>query len=202
MSVTENVVYRTLPDDSAISYRSIPRGCSGVADSLAQARVRYRNELTALLDVDRHELPPVVEHVEAKVAGLWVRSRVGAVHRDRLTDRMFLQRLLDPGELQDQIRTYAADVDAVVVLAEPEDPVASVLDQMDREDAVVVTFPDDRAGLSWTAIHGPGAGGADALPVAHVASGLRDCPIEAFAHTCVGDTRAVRLGPWDLARAS
>ncbi|AQA01179.1 hypothetical protein BVC93_00685 [Mycobacterium sp. MS1601] len=223
MSVTENVVFRTLSEESkdvgsissaarsprpllepSISYRSIPGRCVGVASTLAEARVSYRAELTELLNLDRHELPPVVEHVEAKVAGMWVRSKVGAVHRDRLTDRMFLQRLLESGDVQDEIRTYVSGVEAVVVLAEPEDPVATVLDQMAPDDAVVVTFPDDRAGLGWTAIHGPRAAGPDGLPVAHVASGLRACPIEAFAATCIAENhqRAVRLEPRALAEAS
>jgi hypothetical protein len=209
MTVTENVVYRTLPEaHPAISYRSVPGQCAGTADTLAQARASYRGELTQLLGVERHELPPVVEHVEARVAGIWVRSKVGAVHRDRLTDRMFLQRLLGPGDLQDQVRAYLGSaaghgLEAVVVLAEPEDPVATVLDQMAPEDAVVVTYPDERDGLGWTAIHGPYAAGPDALPVAPLEADIRECPIEAFAATCLKEHRlpAVRIEPHTLAAA-
>jgi hypothetical protein len=210
MSVTENVVYRTAPEgEPVISYRSMPAHCAGTAETLAQARASYRAELTQLLDVDRYDLPPVVEHVEAKVAGIWVRSKVGAVHRDRLTDRMFLQRLLTPGDLQDQVRDYLGTaaghgVEAVVVLAEPEDPVATVLDQMAPGDAVVVTYPNERDGLGWAAIHGPESAVPEELPVARLDVGLRECPIEEFADSCVAEhhRRAVRLGVTDLARAS
>ncbi|MDF2826259.1 MAG: hypothetical protein K0R68_3667 [Mycobacterium sp.] len=207
MSTNENVVFRTQPDDQpAITYRSVPSHCAGTADTLAEARTSYRAELTHLLDVDRHELPPVVEHVEAKVAGIWVRSKVGAVHRDRLTDRMFLQRVLASGQMQDEVRAYLDSVtgygtEPVVVLAEPEDPVGSVLDQMTPDDALVVTYPDERDGLGWAAIHGPHAAGFDELPVARVD---RDLPIESFAATCVSEhrLRAVRVAPFGLPRAS
>jgi hypothetical protein len=210
MAVTENVVYRTAPEGQpVISYRSMPADCVGTAETLAQARASYRAELTQLLHVERYDLPPVVEHVEAKVAGIWVRSKVGAVHRDRLTDRMFLQRLLTPGDPQDEVRAYlgsaaGAGVEAVVVLAEPEDPVATVLDQMAPGDAVVVTYPSERDGLGWTAIHGPEAAAPDELPVARLDGGLRECPIEAFADSFAAEhrQRAVRLEVTDLARAS
>ncbi|MET0901564.1 MAG: hypothetical protein ABWY45_26915 [Mycobacterium sp.] len=210
MTTTENVVYRTYTDEHpAIRYRSLPSRCTGAAETLAEARVSYRTELTGLLDVERYALPPVVEHVEARVAGIWVRSKVGAVHRDRLSDRMFLQRLLESGSLQDELRAYLGDaagrgVEPVVVLTEPEDPVASVLDQMTPGDAVVATYPDAHEGLGWAAIHGPQAAGFDELPVAQFDSGLRDVPIEAFAQTCLAThrQRAVRVGPYALAQAS
>ena len=198
MSTRENVVFRARTTGRpAITYRSVPSHCAGVADSLAQARTRYRTELTHLLDVERHQLPPVVEHVEANVAGIWVRSKVGAVHRDRLTDRMFLQRVLAAGEVQDEVRAYldsAAECGAepVVVLAEPEDPLATVLDQMTPDAALVVTYPDEDAGLGWAAIHGPGAPGPDQLPVARVDRALS---IESCAF------KAVRIEQWELPRA-
>ena len=210
MTSTENVVYRigTTPQ-APIEYRSLPSRCAGTADTLAEARVSYRTGLTDLLDVERHALPPVVEHVEAKVAGIWVRSKVGSVHRDRLSDRMFLQRLLEPGHLQDELRAYLGEevdrgVEPVVVLTEPEDPVASVLDQMTPGDAVIATYPDEHAGLGWAAIHGPQAAGFGELPVAQFDSGLRDVPIETFAQVCLAThrQRAVRVEPYALAKAS
>jgi hypothetical protein len=57
-----------------------------------------------MLGVSRRELPPVVEHLEAVVADMWVRSEVGAVHRDPLGDRMFLQTLLSKGPAQDAMQ--------------------------------------------------------------------------------------------------
>lgn len=210
MTTNENVVFRTHPEERpAISYRSVQSHCTGVAETLAEARASYRSELTSLLNVDRRQLPPVVEHVEARVAGIWVRSKVGAVHRDRLSDRMFLQRLLGPGHLQDEVRAYldtasGNGLEPVVVLTEPDDPVSSVLDQMSPDDAVVVTYPDERDGLGWAAIHGPEAVGFDELPVAQFDSGLRELPIESFAQTCIDAhrVRAVRVDPIVLKQAS
>ena len=54
------------------------------------------------------DLPPVIEHLEAVVDGMWVRSKVGAVHRDRSADRMFLQTLLAPGSAQETLRAQVA----------------------------------------------------------------------------------------------
>ena len=98
MNNVENVVYRYNPDEHpAVRYHAIPSGCAGGANDLGAARSSYRSDLIGLLHVDRHDLPPVIEHLEAVVDGMWVRSKVGAVHRDRSADRMFLQTLLAPG---------------------------------------------------------------------------------------------------------
>ncbi len=185
----ENIVFTVGPDElPAIRYRTIPRACSGFASTLAEARASYRGELTGLLNVERHELPPVIEHVEAKVHGLWVREKVGAVHRDCRADRMLLQTLLAPGEAQAQLRAHvaaAADagVEPVVVLVEPNDTVASVLDQMAPEDAVVVAYADPAdptAEIAWAAVYGPEAKGACDIPVV-VDDDIREMPIGRFA---------------------
>jgi hypothetical protein len=210
MSTIENVVYTYEPDDNpAIRYHSIPSSFVGAAETLAEARSSYRSDLTGLLHVDRHGLPPVVEHVEAVVAGMRVRTKVGAVHRDRTRDRMFLQTLLAPGGPQDEIREYldtigTAGIDPVVVLAEPEDPIASVLDQMTPQDAVVVTYPDADAVVGWAAIYGPQAPGVhDDLPSAPLDPAVREMPIEAFtdAYALTRHRRAVRVCPNPLPEA-
>ena len=118
-----------------IRYHSIPPSCAGAANTLADARASYRADLTGLLHVGKRELPPVTEHVETVVHGMLVREKVGAVHRDHAADRMFLQTLLADGQAQDELRAYldracGAGVEPVVVLAEPQDTVGSVLDQM------------------------------------------------------------------------
>ncbi|WP_197380768.1 hypothetical protein [Mycolicibacterium mengxianglii] len=210
MTTNENVVFRNHSDQQpGITYRSLPSHCAGAADTIAEARASYRNELTSRLNLDRHELPRVIEHVEAKVAGIWVRSKVGAVHRDRLSDRMFLQRVLSAGDVQDEVRAHLGaaterGAEPVIVLAEPEDPVGTVLDQMTPDDALVVTFPDERRGLAWAAIHGPHSAGFDELPVARFDTGIRELPIESFAESCIAEhrLRAVRVEPYVLARAS
>ena len=97
-------------------------------NTLADARASYRADLTGLLHVGKRELPPVIEHVETVVHGMWVREKVGAVHRDHAADRMFLQTLLADGQAQDELRAYldracGAGVEPVVVLTEPQDTV-------------------------------------------------------------------------------
>ena len=94
----EHVIYSYAPERRpAIRYRSVPSLRTGEANTLGAARSSFRTDLARWLHVDRRELPTVTEHLEAVVAEMWVRTKVGAVHRDRLEDRMFLQTLLKDG---------------------------------------------------------------------------------------------------------
>jgi hypothetical protein len=164
----ENVVYSITPDDRpAIRFRAIPSDCSGVAATLGDARATYRAELINRLGVGRRDLPPVIEHVEAVVHGMWVREKIGAVHRDHYADRMFLQALLAPGAAQDRLRAHVENAahcgtDPVVVLVEPDEPVAAVLDQMTPHDAVVVAYSDPDDVVGWAAMYGESVVGAPA----------------------------------------
>ncbi|MCW2685464.1 MAG: hypothetical protein JWR37_354 [Mycobacterium sp.] len=98
-------MYRYVPEYvPSITYHSMRHARAGGANTLDDARKSYRSNMTKLLDVSRHELPPVVEHLEPVVAGVWVRTRVGAVHRDPVSDRMSLQSLLSAGRAQDELR--------------------------------------------------------------------------------------------------
>lgn len=161
MSARENVVYNYSPEFApAIRYRAIPSSCTGAAETLAEARAAYRSDLSGLLRVGRCELPPVVEHVETKVLGILVREKVGAVHRDLVADRMLLQTLLADGQAQQELRAYldsasGVGVEPVVVLADPQDTVDSVLEQMTGTDAVVVAHCDPARAVGWAAIYGP-----------------------------------------------
>ena len=81
--MTEQVIIRHDPDHQpALTFRGVPSGCTGGANTMAEARGSYRTCLSARLHVDRRALPPVVEHIEGSVGGMWVRTKVGAVHRD------------------------------------------------------------------------------------------------------------------------
>ena len=190
-NVKENVVYSYVPDEEpAVRYHSIPLSCAGAANTLADARASYRADLTGLLHVGKRELPPVTEHVETVVHGMLVREKVGAVHRDHAADRMFLQTLLADGQAQDELRAYldracGAGVEPVVVLAEPQDTVGSVLEQMTPTDTVVVAYPDPDRDVGWTAIYGPEAEDvADVVDVPRLSTGggaLCHMPIDALA---------------------
>ncbi|CAN5756275.1 hypothetical protein BH09ACT7_BH09ACT7_18120 [soil metagenome] len=188
MNNIENVVHRYHSDDQpAIRYHAIPSGCAGSAEDLSAARSAYRGDLTALLNVGRHDLPPVVEHLEAVVEGMWVRTKVGAVHRDHTGDRMFLQTLLAPGRVQDDLRAQlelaaGRGLDPVVVIVEPADSVGSVLDQMTPRDTVVLAYSDAQTGVGWALIYGPEAAGHQDIPRAPSGAQLRDMTVGEFAH--------------------
>ena len=98
---TEHVFTATPRSVPFITFCSLPHGCTGGAATLDAARKMYRSTMSGLLGKSRHELPPLVEHLEAVVADMWVRTEVGAVHRDPLGDRMFVQTLLSKGPAQD-----------------------------------------------------------------------------------------------------
>jgi hypothetical protein len=188
MNTVENVVYRYQPENQpALRYHAIPSGCAGGAEDLGAARSAYRSDLTALFGVERHDLPRVVEHLEAVVEGMWVRTKVGAVHRDNAGDRMFLQTLLAPGRVQDDLRAQlelaaGRGMDPVVVIVEPADTVGSVLDQMTPHDTVLLAYSDIEATVGWAVVHGPEAAGHQDIPRVPSGAQLRDMSIGEFAH--------------------
>jgi hypothetical protein len=156
---TEHVLFRYDHESvPSISFYSLPRGCTGGAETLDAARKMYRSTMSELLGVSRHELPRVVEHLEAVVADMWVRTAVGAVHRDARSDRMLLQTLLSTGPAQDAMQADLKRADSnqganpVVVIVEPYDAVGTVLDQMRPADTVLVVHCDTRNVLAWVTI--------------------------------------------------
>jgi hypothetical protein len=197
---TEHVVFRYDRNRSpSISYHSMPHGCTGAANTLLAARQHYRSTVTRLLGVSRDQLPPMDEYMEAAVAGMWVRDKIGAVHRDPFKDRMFLNALLSAGHTQDAVRTFVEELtcrgaNPVVALAEPDDTVGSVLDQMRSEDTLVVAFPEPADRIGWFAICGSRAAPAhDAVPLI-AGTKLRAMPISSL--TCgSGAAKALRVQP-------
>ena len=198
---TEHVLFRYDPGSvPAISFHSLPHGCTGGAETLDAARKIYRSTMSELLGVSRYELPPVVEHLEAVVADMWVRTELGAVHRDRLSDRMFLQTLLSTGPAQDAMQADLKRANSnqganpVVVIVEPNDAVGTVLDQMRAANTVLVVHCDTRNVLAWVTIYGPNAQGADDIQRIPAHADLRTMPITFLTDACVtGNRRAVRL---------
>ena len=166
-ATAEHVVYSYYHGASpAIQYHSVPHACAGGADTLQEARKSYRSDMTELLGVSQRELPPVVEHLEAAVAGMWVRDKIGAVRRDAAGDRMLLQTLLSEGPVQvalgnDMERAASRGARVVVVIVEPDDTVGVVLDQMRAQDVLFVVHSDAEHIARWVAMYGPGANGGD-----------------------------------------
>ena len=94
-ATSEHVVYAYRHGASpAITYHSVPHACAGGAATLDEARKSYRSSMAEKLGVGQRKLPPVVEHLEAVVAGMWVRDKIGAVRRAAADDRMLLQACL------------------------------------------------------------------------------------------------------------
>jgi hypothetical protein len=202
----EHVAYRFDADCEEITFHSFPHGCTGYAVTLDDARKAFRASMIELLVIGRRELPRVVEHLEAIVDGIWVRTKVGAVHRDLSSDKMFLQTLLAEGAAQDALRHHlqgAVNQGAtpVVVIVEPGETLGSVLDQMSADDVLVVAHADPHKAVRWVALYGPCAIGADEARQIADQEQLRTTTIEVFTHTYgTDDVRPSRTVPKSAVR--
>jgi hypothetical protein len=144
---------------------------TGDANTLAEARESYRHNVTEQARIQCQEAP-AVEHLETALAGMWVRAKVAAAHRDPSTDQMFLLTLLSQGSAQDALRgslahTTSLGFNPVVVVVEPDETVSAVLDQTRTDDTLFVVHSDADNTLRWIAIHGPDAAGSRRGAVAH-----------------------------------
>jgi hypothetical protein len=159
-----------------------------------------------LLGVSRHELPPMIEHVEAVVAGMWVRTKVGAVHRDPVTDRMFLQTLLSAGHAQNALKNHVEratrrGIEPVVVIVEPDDRLGAVLDQMTAEDVLIVAHADTENVVGRVALYGPRACRADDAHEVTDNPELRAMAVDALTQAHAGGSLVVQLHPFLSRRA-
>jgi hypothetical protein len=182
-ATTEHVVYAYHHGASpAITYHSVAHACAGRAGTLSEARSSYRSDIAELRGVGQRDLPPVVEHLEAIVAEMWVRDRIGAMRRDSMGERMFLQALLSEGPAQSTLRAHieraaSRGMRAVVVIVEPDDTVGSVLDQMRAEDVLFVAHRDTDTTVRWSALFGPDAEDTDEAVRLPDNVGLRAMPV-------------------------
>jgi hypothetical protein len=199
--MTDHVIFRYDPDNlPELTFRAVPSGCAGGANTMTEARASYRTSLSARLHVDRRALPPVVEHLEGLVCGMWVRTKVGAVHRDKSSDRMLLQILLAAGDeqagLRDEVaRLTEAGAEPVVVLAEPDHMIETLLDQMSARDALLVAHSEDNGSVGWSVLYGPESFGGQDVPHVHDDAGLRATPVATFTQTCSGVGGVVQRRP-------
>ena len=195
--MTDHVIFRYDPEQQPeITFRGVPSGCAGGANTLAEARTAYRTCLSARLHVDRRSLPPVVEHLEGQVCGMWVRTKVGAVHRDKSSDKMLLQILLaERSGLREEVaRLTSAGAEPVVVLAEPDHVLEAVLDQMSARDTLLVAHSDDDGSVGWGVLYGSESSGGQDVPHAADDIAFRVTPVSAFTQTCIGG-RVVQRRP-------
>jgi hypothetical protein len=196
-TTTDHVAYRYDPRCApCLTYHSIPHGLTGSANTLTGARKSYRHNLAELAGIRRQRVPPAVERLEAALAGMWVRAKVTAAHRDPSTDQMFLHTLLSEGPAQDALRARLARATSlgfgpVVVIVEPYETVSAVLDQARAEDTLFVVHSDTENILRWIAIHSPDAGGSARAPLLMDHAGLRTMPVRVL-------TQMYALGPQEL----
>ncbi|HVQ87218.1 MAG TPA: hypothetical protein VMT88_03455 [Actinomycetes bacterium] len=194
---TDHVIYRYDPlGTPCLTYHSIPGGLTGGAKTLAEARECYRHNVTELERNQRQGVPPAVEHLETALAGMWVRAKVAAAHRDPSTDQMFLLTLLSAGSAQDALRAslaHAASLgfNPVVVVVDPDETVSAVLDQTRTDDTLFVVHSDAENTLCWIAIHGPDAAGPRRAPLLMDRDRLRAMLIKDL-------TQAYSVGPQEL----
>ncbi|BBY66089.1 hypothetical protein [Mycolicibacterium helvum] len=193
--MTDHVIFRYDPDSQPqLTFQGVPSGCAGGANTLAEARAAYRMCLSARLHVDRRALPPVVEHIEGLVRGMWVRTRVGAVHRDKSSDRMLLQILLaeQSGLREEVTRLAGTGAEPIVVLAEPDHAIETLLDQMSGRDVLVVAHSDDNGSVGWGVLFGSESAGSQGVPWASDDESFRATPVATFTRTCSGVGRVVQ----------
>ncbi|MCX2930505.1 hypothetical protein ORI20_09480 [Mycobacterium sp. CVI_P3] len=199
--MTDHVIFRYDPDNRPqITFRGVPSGCAGGAGTMAEARGAYRTCLSARLHVDRRALPPVVEHLEGLVRGMWVRTKVGAVHRDRSSDKMLLQILLAAGDEQAGLRERVtrlteAGAEPVVVLTEPDYALETLLDQMSAGDTLVVAHSEDNESVGWSVLYGVESGAGQDVPSVGDDGGFRATPVATFTRTCAAVGRVVHRRP-------
>jgi len=192
-TTADHVVYRYDPRRTpCLTYHSIAGGLTGGANTLAKARESYRQ----LARIQRQGVPPAVEHLETTLAGMWVRAKVAAAHRDPSTDQMFLLTLLSDGSAQDALRASLArattlGLNPVVVVVEPYETVSTVLDQTRTDDTLFVVHSDAENMLRWLTIHGPEVAGSRRAPLLMDRDRLRAMPIKDL-------TQAYSVGPQEL----
>jgi hypothetical protein len=201
-STAEHVIYHYDPGCTpSITYHSIPHRCTGASNALDEARNSYRRDIADVLS--GRPAPSAVEHLEAGLAGMWVRAKVSAVHHDPCSDQLFLLTLLSEGSVQDALRAHLTLATTpgskpVVVIVEPYETVGAVLDQARAADTLFVVHRDAENVLDWIAIHGPAAGGASNAPQLVDYAGLRTMPIRAFTQMYAAGTKGVQLRPNQL----
>ncbi|MCV7219118.1 hypothetical protein H7J51_28040 [Mycobacterium crocinum] len=130
-----------------------------------------------------------------------MRTKVGAVHRDKSSDRMLLQILLaEQTGLRDEVaRLSSAGAEPVVVLVEPDQMLATLLDQMSARDALLAVHSDDNGSVGWNVLYGTDSIGAQDVPRATDDSAFRAMSLSGFTQTCTGGRVVLRQSAAGLA---
>ena len=141
-------------------FHSMPESAVGGGRTLDAAREEYRDALRFLLDTDR--LPKIHEYIEREAhVGIWVRTLLGDPHGDAQMQEIGSQIASYPPEDLDGFfyRNPTAGGDPVVFHGRPNDPLASIFQQMTPFDALILMAPVGDGGLKpqklvWLVIAG------------------------------------------------
>jgi hypothetical protein len=107
---------------------------------------------------------------------------------------MLLQILLaEQSGLRDEVtRLTEFGAEPIVVLAEPDHVIETLLDQMSQRDALVVAHSDDNGSVGWGVLFGSESVVGQDVPHVSDDADLRATPVAAFTQACAGVGRVVR----------
>jgi hypothetical protein len=110
---------------------------------------------------------------------------------------MLLQILLaeQSGLREEVARLTEAGAEPVVVLAEPDQAIEALLDQMSARDALLVAHSDDNGSVGWSVVFGSESSGGQGVPSLTDDAELRTTPVATFTQTCAGAGRVVQRRP-------
>ncbi len=87
----------------------------------------------------------------------------------------------------------------VVVLVEPDQMLATLLDQMSARDALLAVHSDDNGSVGWNVLYGTDSIGAQDVPRATDDSAFRAMSLSGFTQTCTGGRVVLRQSAAGLA---
>lgn len=165
---TQHAIYRCTPGEAPRwTFYSIPVSVLGGGDTLAAAKVAYREALAFALECSLDELPSIAEHTERELMpDVWVRMAQDRHQVDRQDAYEVLGELLkaQPEVVDTLAAQPAASGDAIIIASRGDDLIASVQEQMTSCDAVWIASRvdvDHRPVVWWMPLAGGDAEGVD-----------------------------------------
>lgn len=181
----ENVIYSYDPAyQPEYQFFSMPSACIGGASTLDEARNAYLSDVAALLMTPCSKLPRPVEHLEVATSGVWLRDTLDSTWPRSQTRRQVEAALLlddRDGIVPFGLRTtHSAGGMPIIVITDPRDSVASILNQMTTFDALWIVYAADGQ-LHWVALCGPASEEIRLSSVTVSADTIADLAVGTFA---------------------
>jgi hypothetical protein len=168
--MTENVIFTYDGNyQPEWQYYSMPHSCVGGGDTIEAARASYHDALAFQLELSGANLPPIREHYEAEAYdGIYVRYAGGDKVRaaGAKVAASFLRSSTYDSRLQGVLHSSTtAGGYPVLVVVQPEDSVASVIDQMTDEDSLWLVTPIEAVPVALSGDKVPGIPLLGFLPI-------------------------------------